>query len=301
MSNWQHTNFLPKWARDSEDRQLLSEMPDVGYDSEPAPALATRILPMGGGSRVSAATLSDTVLLKQRIINYAAYEVVRGVDSSFSDLRKIDDECLQLARLDFAPFDEGSFIVPAELRSEPISVQRNGSRQIISAADVIERFNFVVHELPEKGIDLNVSMGLLSELNALGKLLKREVASIEFMTTIPRDPERDTRAKSMRHNVNAEYLARVDAIRKTRQRTQKSTGVRLTGTLVAVDFENRKLKIRLDSDAHTTIVGAFLPPLEASLVSTLMKKAQFIGTVTYHYQVPRHIDVVKVEPISSDI
>lgn len=297
MNKWEATNFLPKWARTEEDRELLSNMPDVGVAPDPVPSLATRILPIGGGSRISAATLSDAILLKQRIINYATYEVVRGIDPTFADLRKIDEECLLLARLDFEPFDEGSFVIPAELRAAPIPVKRDGATLLVSTTDVIERFNEVLRDLPDKGIDMNVSIGLLTEINAFGKLLKREVESVEFTTMLPQETMLDTRRKSARHCVDANYLARVESIRKTRQRIQKIAGVPLVGTLVAVDFENHKLKIRLDAHAQTTIIGTFLPPLERSLLSNLMRKAQFIGTVTFDDRTPRHIDVVKVEAI----
>jgi len=299
MTKWEQTNFRPKWARTPEDRELFSNMPDVGHVVEPVPSVATRIVPVGGGSCISAATLSDAVLLKQRIMNYASYEVVRGIDPSFSDLRKIDEQCLQLGRLDFEPFDEGSFVIPAELRSDPLSIQTDGRTYMISAVDVVERFNHVLRELPQKGIDLPVSIGLLSEINELNKLLKREVASLEFVTVLPPDTERGLSRRSARHASSNEYLARIDSIRKTRQHIEKRSGNSLKGTLVAVDCERRKIKIRLDSEGNATVPGTFLPPLEKDLVANLMKKAEFIGQVKYQLGAPKHIKLVKLVPLSS--
>jgi hypothetical protein len=297
MSNWERTKFVPKWARNSQDRELLSEMPDIGRAPPPLPSVTTRIFPVRGGSRISASTLGDMVLLKQRIVNYVAYEVVRGIDPAFSDLRKIDDDCLQLARLDVEPFDEGSFIVPAELCADPIVIQDADVARTISATDIVERLNVVMQELPQQGVDFNVSMGLLTEINSLNKLLKRDVASLELMTTLPREVDKGTNKQTMRHCVDQEYLKRVESIRSTRQRTRICDGEELVGALVALDFESRKLKIKLDFDNGLTVTGSFPPQLESQLVPCLMKNARFVGKVRFEYRTPKHIEIVKVVPI----
>lgn len=294
MSSWEYTNFRPKWALDADDRKLLSEMPDVGDMPALVPSVATRLLPTRGGSGISAATLSDAILSKQRILNYASYEVVRGIDPSFSDLRRIDEQCLQLGKLDFEPFEEGSFVIPAELKAEPLSIKTDEGVREFTTANVVERFNQVISGLPGMGIDFPVSMGLISEITELSKLLKRDVGSLEFLTELSLDM--GERRRSVRHRIDQEYIKAVEQIRESRQQVLIRSGDTLVGILVAVDFEKGKLKVRLDSEGQHTIPGTFSSFLTNALASSLMKKAQFHGKIKYVSGIPTHITLVKLVP-----
>lgn len=294
MSNWKYTDFRPTWAGNAEDREFLSRMPDVGHYPDPAPSVSTRILPTSGRSAVSASTLSEAITIKQRIFHYAAYEVVHGIDPTFSDMRRIDDVCLQLGKLEVEPFEEGSFIIPAELNAEPVSVPRDGTDLTFRPVDVLNRFNEVITGLGQISVDMHVSIGMLTEIGALNRLLRRDVQSLEFTTNFPQG-EASAR-RSMRHIIDEKYLGGVNRIRKARRHEQVSSGDTLTGTLVAVDFESHKLRIKLDAEQKIVVPGTYLPLIESDIVACMRKRVRYFGQVWYRDRIPWHIDVLKVDP-----
>lgn len=290
MADWQYSDFRPRWMREgsAEEQAAWAEMPDVGYPTDPVPRIATRILPAEGGNAVSMTTLIETGATTQRLFNYMAFEVVHGVDPSLCDQRRMDDQVLKLARLRVAPFEEGSFIIPAELSVEPVEFNRPEGKRTVLAQEVLARFNQVMDGIREQGPEFQTSIGVLQEIEGLDKVLRREAERVEFLTAGLAD------SPARRFSVDQEFVKVSSKFRKIRQGTRLEPAV-LCGALIAVDLEAQRLKIRLDGGR--LVKGTFMSLIREKIAGLFNQQARFRGIIRYQGGLPSSIEVYAAEEV----
>ena len=292
MSKWQVTNFKPRWAHEPDS--AFADMPDVGYPTEAPPRLVTRIVSTDGGNSISSPTLSDAISITQHIFDFVAHEVVYGVDRSLADLRTIDSRVQQLAKLHIEPFEVGSFIIPAEFTTEPVEFAQDGTERVVFAKQVLERFNSIMEGISGNNFDYETSIGTIRCIESLNRILKRDASFLEYQST---GFSESMILKSKKFTINDQFIKKITEIRKYRQEAVVKHGS-LEGVVVALDFDQMKLKLRL-TDGQM-VKGDFLPIMSQVLESVLCKHVRLHGSIQYRKSLPVSIDAVAVEALPND-
>jgi hypothetical protein len=272
---------LPKWARHLKN---VSEIADTdcttGLQPDFAPRLSIRVIPVSQRSTLSASTLRDVIDQTQRIVTYAAYEVVNGIHLDFSDLRQVDSKIVEFATLMVEPFEEGSFVIPTAMKDAPTKIKGEDQERDFTCNEVIKRFTDAFEEVTENAE--RTSIGLVQSIENLGTILKREAERIEYSPIgIP--------GETVRHDaivVDSTFVRRVSAARKKRM-DPKSAPDALTGTLIAVDLA--KATFKLEFESRRTIRGTFSPFMADVMAQSLRKRIIVEGVVEYVGRTPKHI------------
>ncbi len=295
MAKSQFVDFRPAWA-DADPKVLadLEDTPSLGFLPEPPPRLPTRIILADRSRRISAQSLYDTMYATQRLLYFSAFEAVHGADRNFTpNLRTLDEPLMRLAKLHIEPFDEGSFVVPAELGEEVLQLSKNGKLREFTSRDVLRRFTNVLQGVLELGSEFLTCLGVLDAIEHLGKVLNREASGIEYLPSGFGGLEAPAQAIL----VNAGYVDRAAKTKLERKKPQSSPG-QLEGVLTLLDVAESKLKLRLFRPEDKMIPGKFLPLLRDRFVALLGKGVRLYGTVRYQQDLPKSIDVVSVDPLS---
>ena len=266
-------------------------MPDVGYPTEARPRLVTRIVSADGGSSISSPTLSDAILITQHIFDFVAHEVVYGVDRSLADLRTIDSRVQQLAKLHIEPFEVGSFIIPVEFTDEPVEFTQDGTERVVYAKQVLERFNSIMEGISANNFDYETSIGTIRQIESLGKILRRDANFLEYRASGFLE---STSVKPKVFTVDTQFIRKITEIRKYRQEVVVKHEF-LDGVIVALDFDMRKLKLRLAD--HNVVKGDFLPLMSPQLETFFCKHVRLRGTIQYRNHIPVNIAAVAVEAL----
>lgn len=272
MAKSNYINYTPRWALDEgETTSFLDEVPTIGVEPPYAPRLSTRLIPPHGESTVSGITLIDTLLVTQKILTYSAQEAAFGVQFEFADLRSVDNSVAELARLRIEPFEQGSFIIPALLDERKVTVHTpTGSREL-SSREILNRFVTVI-ETVDQSAEFAASIGVVTAVQDLGKILRREVSAVEFYPsgfTPSAEPPR-------RLSINAPYIARVAENLKRRLDLQYQPDS-LAGRLIAVDVARATLRLRLSDGSE--IRGSFERTAADSVINSLNKNVELHGVV----------------------
>jgi len=266
-------------------------LPNLGFPPVLAPRLVTRISPKGSTSQISALTLGDTLSATQRLLNYAGYELVRGIKLDFADLRAIDSKVSQLTKLSVEPFEDGSFVIPATLSEDvEVAAEVNGESTSFRADDVLQRFSDILEGIKQRPKDFSVCLGALQVIEELGKVLNREASFVEYSSVGASKSPTERRV----FIVDLAFVNMAIESRKHRL-DPKAIIDTLEGQLTAVDISTGKLKVELPS--RETISGTFSPLVQDQVIRSLGRNVRLAGTVEYRLQKPRSIKVNEVELI----
>jgi hypothetical protein len=287
-------DFVPRWARNkTNDLSATEDTPNTGMQPPLAPKLPARIVPRDNGHTISAKTLTETVEITQKLLWYASYDAVHGVDTDFSDLRRVESPIFELGRLYIEPFESGSFVIPAELKEGPFSIPTNEGRQDFYASAVLGRFVAIMDNVLDGRADANVSIGALKEIKSLTGILGREADRIEFRPV--GFPGALTSPREIR--VDVKYLEKASSLVLSRQERVSKPSY-LEGRLVAVDLltkkQDDKKKMKVILPTGQVVDGFFLPLLTGEMVKCLNKRVRVEGTVTFIRGVPIRIDAISV-------
>lgn len=273
MAEPNYVNYVPRWAQEhGQDFSILDDTPNIGIEPPYAPRLSTRLVPTHDDSTVSGLTLIDTVLATQKILIYSAQEAAFGVQFEFADLRSVDSDVEELARMRIEPFEQGSFVIPAVLDERAVSVKdRTGPRQV-SSRDILKRFVDVL-EGADKSPEFPASIGVVSAVQELRKVLRRDVTAIEYQplgfSAAPAPPRRLL--------VDLPYVERVAENVKQRLNIQSEPET-LEGQLIAVDVRRATLRLRLADGSEIT--GTFERSATDSVIVALSRNVTLRGPVT---------------------
>jgi hypothetical protein len=287
-------DFRPGWMKRKAGKlSSLEDMPDIVAQQELAPRLPTRIVPATGGNSVSAATLQDSLHYTQKIVNYSAFEAVFGPRLDFADLRSVDAKVLKLGKLYVEPFEEGSFVIPAQLSEETIDVSVDGRDRSVSARDVLARFVEVMEGVAS-GVNFAVSMGMVQAIEELGKITRKEASRIEYFPV----GFAGHASKPRRVVVNKDYLDTVIRYRIGRQSPMVVNDT-LEGTLTAIDLVEGKFKLRMAD--RTSVPGTYMPLMKDAMIQSLDRRVRITGVVEYKKRhTPTHIRALAVEALDEE-
>lgn len=292
MAESNYVDYVPRWAQnDRRNAAILDDTPNIGIEPPYAPRLSTRLIPTHDDGTVSGLTLIDTVLVTQKILTYSAQEAAFGVQFEFADLRSVDSSVEELARMRIEPFEEGSFVIPAVLDERCASVtDRAGSRQV-SSRDILKRFVSVL-EGADQSPEFAASIGVVSAVQELGKILRRDVSAIEYLplgfSTTP-EPQR-------RLLIDPMYVERVAENLRQRQNLQKERES-LEGHLIAVNVRRATLRLRLVDGSE--IAGNYEHTAAEPIISALNKYVRLQGVVARRNRQIRSIRVVSCESLEA--
>ncbi len=209
MSEPKIVDFKLRWMRElsDEDRHILDDFSHSGSLAEVPPRINARLLPVGGSNKVSARTLSEAISLTQSIVQYAGYDVYHGINPDFADLRSLSEALVHLTRLSIEPFEEGSFVIPARLEANPLATEDAQPARQVTAEDVVKRFDDILESLQNPASAVQVSIGAIQTVEALGRVIRREAEAIEFSSF-------DTLGQPRRSlRVDQVYIDRVHQVR----------------------------------------------------------------------------------------
>src|SRR5208282_5297701 len=224
-------------------------------------------------------TLGDTLSATQRLLNYAGYELVRGIKLDFADLRAIDSKVSQLTKLSVEPFEDVE-----------VAAEVNGESTSFRADDVLQRFSDILEGIKQRPKDFSVCLGALQVIEELGKVLNREASFVEYSSVGASKSPTERRV----FIVDLAFVNMAIESRKHRL-DPKAIIDTLEGQLTAVDISTGKLKVELPS--RETISGTFSPLVQDQVIRSLGRNVRLAGTVEYRLQKPRSIKVNEVELI----
>lgn len=222
------TGFIPKWLRDeplsdTEPFFLAGSIPDSD------PRVVTRLVPKDHGYSLPARTVSRIIDLKQDLALHAARDVSEGFNPNFADLTSIPRPLRENAALAIEPAEPGSFVIPAYL-----PVRSNN----LDPDAVLQRYSELLSAEDNASIASSASIGALQVCRELGRLLQRDIESIEVTTYDRENAPRPT------INFNTESVRRIDNL-LTRRRTTTREFEQLTGRLEALDIGKNEFQLRL--------------------------------------------------------
>lgn len=293
MSEPEIVDFKPRWMRErtAADR-ILDETPSVGSLAEVWPRINARLLPIGGSNCVSAKTLGEAIQLTQSLVQYAGYDVYHGINPDFADLRSLSSPLMNLTKLSIAPFEEGSFVIPARLEANPLAAEDTEQPRQVTTEDVVKRFDEILVSLQKPSSAVQVSIGAIQTVEELGRVIRRETDAIEFASFDSLGNSRD----SLR--VDKAYVDRVQKVRESRQPTRAKLET-LEGTLTALDIVRATLHLSLDGDkgrVHGTYPMLFQP----SLMGCLGKRVRIHGPVERRGRRILSVQVVVIESLEEE-
>src|SRR5262249_25641351 len=272
--------------------RILDETPSVGSLAEISPRIDARLLPLDGSTKLSAKTLSELISLTQSIVQYAGYDVYHGINPHFADLRSLSAALVSLTKLSIEPFEEGSFVIPARLEANPLAIEDTQPSRQVTAEDVVKRFNEILASLQDPSSAVQVSIGAIQTVEALGRVIRREAEAIEFSSfDILGQPRQSLR-------VDEDYIDRVHKVRESRRPTRAALET-LEGTLTALDLVRATLQLSLD-DRRIRIQGSYPMLFQPSLVNCLGKRVRIQGQVERHGRGIRSVLVLSVESLEEE-
>jgi hypothetical protein len=261
------------------------------------PQLVTRILPKKGRETLSAPSLTEIITATQRAVQFAGCDEVYGSNPNFSDLRTAGPEVAQITRLDYRPesFQEGSFIIEAELPDEEVAVSADQGERRVSSWQVLRRFRAFFDAISDTREHATVSIGALQAIEDLGKAVKREADRIEFRTIVEADDIYHAKVAA----VDLSYISRVNKLRVARE-SDLATQDSLEGTLMAIDLGTSSLKLKL-SNVATTVQGSFSPLIQYPLARAVGLKVRLTGQVERRGRRPHFIQAQHVELLEEPV
>lgn len=286
-------DFKPRWWRDSPDKDPLPEEgPLAGSIPEGPPRVHTRLILPGHANGVSAKSLSETVELTQTIIQYAGCDAYHGVNPDFADLRSAGPAVFQLSKLTVEPFDEGSFVIPAKLDAVEVEAPSAEQPRKVSAQDVLNRFQTILTVFQKSQPVTEVSIGALQALEALGRVMRRENAVVEYSLF-------DTLSRPAPPlPVTLETIGRVSRVRAARRPSQGPLEM-LEGRVTAIDIVDQELQLSL-LDGGRRVKGTFSALFQPSLVVSLGRRVRLRGVVERRGRRPVAIQIESVEVPDED-
>lgn len=296
MHKMKYVDFIPKWIRDAtEEDEILKGCPTVGTPGESAPRIHTRIIPISGIQRISARTVSDIINQTQNLVMYAGYDVYHGVNPDFADLRSVNADVVYLTQLVIEPFEEGSFVIPSRLETDPI--QKKGSSEqleMVTAEDVVRRFGEMFSQVVSQNYATQVSIGAIHTMESLGRTIDREAKAIEFSTF-------DSFGQSVCREsmkMDAIFADCVRKVRLSRQPTEEKMDT-LEGYVTAIDVSKRTIRLTLKS-SNRRVCGTFsihqTPLMVESLVNRTVIRLE--GYVERKGKNPSSIQVLSAEAVA---
>ncbi len=293
MSEPKFVEFKPRWMRQRTDAdRILDETPATGPLAEVSPRINARLLPIGGSHALSAKTLSEAIGLTQQIVQYAGYDVYHGFNPDFADLRSLSPEVVGLTRLTVEPFDEGSFVIPTRLEASPLAVQEAEGPRMVTAEDVVRRFDEILAALRQPSSSVQVSIGAIQVVESLGRVIRREAEAIEFSSF-------DSLGQpSGALRVDEEYIGRVNKVRESRRPTQAILET-LDGQVTALDIGEGKLQLSIEGQLRR-VTGHFTMMFLPSLLESLGRRVRLQGLVEWRRNTPHLIQVMDAELLGDD-
>jgi hypothetical protein len=285
-------SYRPKWADlYRPDEPYAGEAPFAGVPVVLRPQLVTRILPMEGRETLSAPSLTEIIGATQRAVQFAGCDEVYGWNPDYSDLRTAGPEVARLTRLEYRPesFQEGSFVIEAELPDEEVTVAADHGERKVSSWQVLGRFRDLLTAISDPREQTTVSIGALQAVEDLGKTLRREAERIEFRTILSAEDVYQTRAFA----VDLDYVGHVAKLRTTRQ-SGRATLQSLEGTLTAIDLGTSTLKLTLPG-SRGTVRGSFSQLIRYPLARAVGMNVRLTGQVEYRGKRPRFIQAQHFE------
>jgi hypothetical protein len=282
-------DFKPRWMREltAEDRRILDDFAASGSVPPGPPRIHARLLPVGGSNLVSAKTLGESITLTQSIVQYAGYDVYHGVNPDFADLRSLSAPLVNLTKLTVEPFAEGSFVIPARLEAGPLAVEGEERPRQVTADDVIKRFDEILAFLREPSSAVQVSIGAIQTVEALGRVIRREAEAIEFVSI-------DTLGQARQPlRVDEVYVSRVQKVRESRRPAQARLET-LEGQVTALDIREGKLQLSIEG-RRRRVTGHFAMLFLPSLLASLGRTVRLHGHVQWQRGQPVSIQVVNAE------
>jgi hypothetical protein len=293
VSEPKFVDFKPRWMRQCTDaNRILDETPATGSLAEVSPRINARLLPIGGSHTLSAKTLSEAIGLTQQIVQYAGYDVYHGFNPDFADLRSLSPEVVSLTRLTVEPFDEGSFVIPTRLEASPLAIQEAEGPRMVTAEDVVRRFDEILAALRQSSSSVQVSIGAIQVVESLGRVIRREAEAIEFSSFgALGQPSGELR-------VDEEYIGRVNKVRESRRPTQ-ATLETLEGQVTALDIREGKLQLSIEGHRRRA-TGHFTMMFLPSLLESLGRRVRLRGLVAWRKNAPISIQVEDAELLGDD-
>lgn len=290
MSNPNPTDFRPKWYTTARPEDLvgLESEPWIGSQPLVFPRVTTRIIPLSGTAALSAKALSEIIENTQKVANYAAYDVVNGLNPEFADLRSMGQELLKFSLLTVEPFEEGSFVIPA--RFEAAALEAVGDRnRTVTTDEVAERFQEIFKALNTSAPSTGVSLGALQTVDALTRTLEKISADLEFTATNSySEPFELVRT-------DAQYRARVQSVIRHRRPTSQCLET-LEGRVTALDIVQGKLLLSM-AGPEDRIRGAFPTTLHPKLMESLGRQVQLFGLIERRGGRPVRINIQDSETL----
>ncbi|MGH7139091.1 MAG: hypothetical protein ACREHD_25370 [Pirellulales bacterium] len=267
-----YVNYVPRWAQNERrDAEILDDTPNIGIEPPYRRSLSIRIVPRHDEFAISAVTLIDTVLATQKILTYSAHEAAFGVQFEFADLRSVHSDVEELARMRIEPFEQGSFVIPAVLDERKVAVSTPAGSREVSSREILERFVAVIEGV-DKSPEFAASIGVVTAVQELGTILRREASALEYYP-LGYSPEPEP-ARSL--SITRSYVERVAENLKRRldMHYQPDT---LAGRLIAVDVARATLRLRLSDGSE--IRGTFERTAAESVINSLNRNVELHGVV----------------------
>jgi hypothetical protein len=293
VSDSKYTDFIPRWMREKTEKDdILDHSPATGSLAEVSPRINARLLPVSGSNRLSAKTLSEAISLTQSIVQYAGYDVYHGFNPDFTDLRSLSAELVLFTRLTVEPFEEGSFVIPARLEANPLTVEGAEQPRMITAEDVVKRFDEIFASLQDQSSVHQVSIGAIQAVESLGKVIRREAEAIEFESFDSLGKPRPT------FRVDESYISRVQKVRESRRPTRARLET-LEGKVTALDILESKLQLSLEGQRRR-VIGHFSIMFLPFLLESLGRRVRLYGKVEWQKNHPYSIQIVTAEVLSDE-
>lgn len=219
--------FVPKWLRTEE----LANEPDfqVGSIPDQDPRVVTRLVPKDHGYSLPARTVSRIIDLKQDLALHAARDVSEGFNPNFADLTSIPKVLRENAALAIEPAEPGSFVIPASLPTRSDTLDPDA---------VLKRYSELLSAVDDTRQASSASIGALQVCRELGRLLRRDIETIEVTTYDRENAPRPT------VNFNTESVVRIDRLLDSRRTTTRDFE-KLTGRLEALDIGKNEFQLKL--------------------------------------------------------
>jgi len=230
MSEPAISGFVPKWFRD-RPLDAADDLP-VAYGTIPDqdPRVVTRLVPKDHGYTLPARTVSRVIDLKQDLALHAARDVADGYNPNFTDLSSLPKALREAAQLAVAPADTGSYVIPASLPARTAALDPDA---------VLARYAELLAAVNDARQAATVSIGALQVCRELGRLLKREVETIEVTTY---DRENAPRPMAV---FTPESVTRLDRLLDGRRTTTREFE-KVTGRLEALDVGKNEFQLKVD-------------------------------------------------------
>lgn len=289
---------VPKWVADVVNE---SDPHSLGEALPFPPRVPTSIIPVQHANRVPAPFLKDIIHHTQNLVYYSALVAAYGPNPGYADLRGLDKDLKSMATLKVSAFSEGSFVIPAELEDQGITVKNNNEASTVTTSDIVDAFTgtmslleFTNFKLPTA---INLPMGVLSIVEAIGDGLERHASKIIF------SPSTYTQIEEKTVTVDHAYVMKAKSIYDTRVGKSATQISGLTGRLIGLDIVNKRVRIYIEEvDGEDYYVsGTFDSHLIEPLVERMAKIVTLEGTITYNrHKQPKKISIFNIDTEATD-